>query len=42
MNTYIYIIYIAIYIIYVHDDVDVSVYEYVNVCADVHVNVYDI
>ena len=25
---------IAIYIIYVHDDVDVSAYEYVNVYAD--------
>lgn len=25
---------IVIYIIYVHDDVDVSAYEYVNVCAD--------
>ena len=34
MNTYIYIMRIAICIIYVHDDVDVSVYEYVNVCAD--------
>ena len=29
---------IAICIIYVHDDVDVSVYEYVNVCVDVYVN----
>ena len=26
-------------IIYVHDDVDVSAYEYVNVYADGHVNV---
>ena len=25
-------------IIYVHDDVDVSAYEYVNVCADGYVN----
>ena len=25
---------IAICIIYVHDDVDVSAYEYVNVCVD--------
>lgn len=25
---------IAIYIIYVHDDVDISAYEYVNVYAD--------
>ena len=31
---------IAIYIIYVHDDVDVSAYEYVNVCADDNVYVY--
>ena len=30
---------IAIYIIYVHDDVDVSAYEYVNVYADGYVNV---
>ena len=29
---------IVIYIIYVHDDVDVSAHEYVNVCADVCVN----
>ena len=29
---------IAICIIYVHDDVDVSAYEYVNVCADGCVN----
>ena len=34
MNIYIYIMCIAIYIIYVHDDVDVSAYEYVNVCAN--------
>ena len=33
---------IAICIIYVHDDVDVSAYEYVNVYADVYVNGYDI
>ena len=39
MNTYIYIIRIAIYIIYAHDDVYVSVYEYVNVCVDGYVNV---
>ena len=31
INTYIYIIHIATCIIYVHDDVDVSAYEYVNV-----------
>ena len=31
---------IAIYIIYVHDDVDVSGYEYVNVCADDNGYVY--
>lgn len=31
---------IAIYIIYVHDDVDVSVYEYVNVYADDNGYVY--
>ena len=30
---------ISIYIIYVHDDVDVSAYECVNVYADGHVNV---
>lgn len=34
VNISIYIMRIAIYIIYVHDDVDVSVYEYVNVYAD--------
>ena len=33
---------IAIYIIYVHDDVDVSAYGYVNVYADVYVKGYDI
>ena len=33
---------IAICIIYVHDDVDVSVNGYVNVYADVYVNGYDI
>ena len=42
MNISIYIMSIAIYIIYVHDDVDVSVNGYVNVCVDVYVNVYDI
>ena len=31
---------IAICIIYVHDDVDVSAYEYVNVCADDNECVY--
>ena len=31
MNIYIYIMRIAICIIYVHDDADVSAYEYVNV-----------
>ena len=30
---------IAIYIIYVHDDVDVSAYEYVNVYADGYANI---
>ena len=34
MNIYIYIMRIAICIIYVDDDVDVSVNEYVNVCVD--------
>ena len=33
---------ISIFIIYVHDDVDVSAYEYVNVSAYEYVNVYDI
>ena len=33
---------IAIYIIYVHDDVDVSVNGYVNVYADGYVDGYDI
>ena len=40
VNISIYIIRIAICIIYVHDDVDVSAYEYVNVCADDNVYVY--
>ena len=31
---------IAIFVIYVHDDVDVSAYEYVNVCADDNGYVY--
>lgn len=31
---------IVIYIIYVHDDVDVSAYEYVSVYADGYVNVF--
>lgn len=39
INTYIYIMRIVICIIYVHDDVDVSAYEYVNVYADRYVNV---
>ena len=39
-NTSIYIMRTVICIIYVHDDVDVSVYEYVNVYADVNVYVY--
>lgn len=30
---------IAICIIYVHDDVDVSAYEYVNVCVNGYANV---
>ena len=42
VNTYIYIMCIVICIIYVHDDVDVSAYEYVNVYVDGYVNVYDI
>ena len=42
VNTYIYIMCIAICIIYVHDDADVSAYEYVNVYVDVCVDVYDI
>ena len=35
----IYIMRIAICIIYVHDDVDVSAYEYVNVYVDEYANV---
>ena len=31
---------IVIYIIYVHDDVDVSAYEYVNVYSDGYVDEY--
>ena len=42
INISIYIMRIAICIVYVHDDVDVSAYEYVNVCVDGYVNVYDI
>ena len=42
INISIYIMRIAICIIYVHDDLDVSAYEYVNVYADVYVNGYDI
>ena len=30
---------IVIYIIYAYDDVDVSVYEYVNVCVDGYANI---
>lgn len=39
INTSIYIMRIAICIIYVHNDVYVSAYEYVNVYADGYVNV---
>ena len=39
VNIYIYIMCIAICIIYVNDDVDVSVNEYVNVYADGYANV---
>ena len=42
INISIYIMRIAIYIIYVHDDVNVSAYEYVNVCVDGCVDGYDI
>ena len=42
INISIYIMRIAICIIYVHNDVDVSAYEYVNVCVDGYVNGYDI
>ena len=40
VNTYIYIMRIVICIIYVNDDVDVSAYEYVSVCADDNGYVY--
>ena len=40
INTYIYIMRIVICIIYVNDDVDVSVNEYVNVYADDNGYVY--
>ena len=40
INTSTYIMRIAIYIIYVHDDVDVTAYEYVNVYADDNGYVY--
>ena len=40
MNTYIYIMRIIICIIYVHDDVDVCAYEFVDVCADENGYVY--
>ena len=39
VNISIYIMCIAIRIIYVHDDVDVSAYGYVNVYADGYVNI---
>ena len=39
MNISIYIMCIAICIIYVHDDVNVSAYEYVNVYADECANI---
>lgn len=39
INIFIYIMRVVIYIIYVHDDVDVSAYEDVNVYADGHVDV---
>lgn len=39
INTSIYIMRIVIYIIYVHNDIDLSAYEYANVCADGYVNV---
>ena len=39
MNICIYIMRIAICIIYVHDDVDVFVYGYINVYVDGYVNV---
>ena len=41
INTSIYIMRIVIYIIYVHDDVDVSAYEYVNVYVDGYTSVFD-
>ena len=40
INTSIYIMRIVIYIIYVHDDVDVSAYGYVNVYVYDNVYVY--
>lgn len=40
MNTYIYIMRIVICIIYVHDDVNESAYEYVNVYANDNGYVY--
>lgn len=40
INISIYIMRIVICIIYVHDDVDESAYEYVNVCADRYVYKY--
>lgn len=40
INTSIYIMRIAICIIYVHDDVDVSAYEYVNVYVNDNGYVY--
>ena len=35
----VYIMRIVIYIIYVHDDVDVSAYEYANLYVDRYVNI---
>ena len=39
VNISIYIMHIAICIIYVYDDVDVSAYEYVNVYVDGYANI---
>ena len=39
VNTYIYVMRIVIYIIYVHNDVDVSAYEHANLYVDEYVNV---
>ena len=40
INTFIYIMRIVICIIYVHDDVDVSAYEYVNVYVYKYLGMY--